>query len=524
MTYNVEDGTNVIWAPLPGSQVLAMSAPVNHILYEGTRGPGKTDTQLMRFRRLVGIGYGKFWRGIIFDRQYRNLEDLISKSQRWFGEFDDGASYSGAGGGGRWRWPTGEELLFRHIKKPNDYWLYHGHEYPYIGWNELTKYPTSELYDVMMSCNRTSYIPRNYPLYIHAEVYREEGQIIRVPRNSPAAMKFLLPEIPLEVFSTTNPFGPGHNWVKRRFIDVAKPGEVLEKRVNVFNPRTQEREDVVKTQVRIFGSYKENIYLNPEYVAELESMSDQNKRRAWLWGDWDVVAGGAFDDLWDPNIHVVPRFPVPKGWHLDRSMDWGSSHPFWVGWWALANGETVKLPDGRNFTPEKGSLVLFNEWYGTEEIGTNKGLLMSAKDVALGIKEKQAAMKNSRFVQGTIYAGPADNQINNVYERNTDTIEKLMEDEGVSWKSSDKGAGSRKNGLQLFRDRLQNALTGEGPAIYFMSHCSAAIGTIPVLPRDEDDPDDVDTTAEDHPWDGTRYRVLAGANRTARELHVTRAR
>jgi len=521
---NVAAGTNVIWAPLPGSQVLALSAPVNHILYEGTRGPGKTDTQLMRFRRLVGRGYGKFWRGIIFDRQYKNLDDLISKSQRWFNEFDDGASYSGAGGGGRWKWPTGEELLFRHIKKPGDYWLYHGHEYPFIGWNELTKYPTSELYDMMMSCNRTSFIPENYPVYIDGERFDAKGEWILVSRRHPRARKVHLQEIPLEVFATTNPFGPGHNWVKRRFIDVARPGEIVERRVNVFNPRTQEREDVVKTQVRIFGSYKENRFLNPEYVAELETMTDQNKRRAWLWGDWDVVAGGAFDDLWNADIHVVPRFSIPSGWHVDRSMDWGSTHPFWIGWWALANGEGVMLPDGRTFCPQPGSLVLIHEWYGSKEIGTNKGLMMSAKDVAKGIVEKESAMKSNKFIKGRVYAGPADNQIGNVHERNTDTIEKIMEDNGVAWKSSDKGSGSRKIGLQLFRDRLEAAVRGEGPGIYFMSHCSAAIGTIPVLPRDEDDQDDVDTTAEDHAWDGVRYRVLAGANRTAKSVEVKRPR
>lgn len=510
---------DVIWEPLPGSQVLALSAPCNHILYEGTRGPGKTDTQLMRFRRLVGRGYGKFWTGIIFDRQYKNLEDIISKSQRWFGEFDDGASFSAAGGGGRWKWPTGERLFFRHIKKTSDYWNYHGHEYPFLGWNELTKYPTSELYDAMMSTNRSSFISESNPVYVDEQELRR-GLWVLVPQNHANAKKMFLPDIPLEVFSTTNPFGPGHNWVKRQFIDAAKPGEVVRKSINVFNPRTQEREDIVRSQVRIFGSYKENRFLSPEYVAELETISDENKRRAWLWGDWDVVAGGAFDDVWQTETHVKPRFRIPSGWVLDRSMDWGSTHPFWVGWWALCNGEGVKLPDGSTFSPVRGSLILFNEWYGTKEIGTNRGLKLSAKDLAIGIKEQEARMKKNEFIRGRIYPGPADNQIGNVNERNTDTIEKIMKDHGITWKSSDKGAGSRKVGLQLFRDRLEAAVKGEGPGIYFMSHCTAAINTIPVLPRDEDEPDDVDTTAEDHPWDGVRYRVLAGSNRTATNVNV----
>ncbi|MWS88876.1 terminase, partial [Escherichia coli] len=61
-----------VWKPLPGSQSLSLSCPCNEILYEGTRGPGKTAAQLARFRRLVGLGYGSFWRGVIFDTEYKN--------------------------------------------------------------------------------------------------------------------------------------------------------------------------------------------------------------------------------------------------------------------------------------------------------------------------------------------------------------------------------------------------------------------------------------------------------------------
>ena len=63
---------NVVLKPQDGSQSLALSCPCNEILYEGTRGPGKTACQLMRFRRLVGIGYGAFWKGVIFDIEYRS--------------------------------------------------------------------------------------------------------------------------------------------------------------------------------------------------------------------------------------------------------------------------------------------------------------------------------------------------------------------------------------------------------------------------------------------------------------------
>ena len=493
---------NVVWRPLEGSQALALSCPAHQILYEGTRGPGKTDAQLMAFRKNVGIGYGRFWRGVIFDREYKNLDDLVSKALPWVPLFQDGARWLSSNSDYKWVWPTGEELLFRQVKRDGDYWNFHGAEFPFIGWNELSKYPMPTLFDAMMSCNRSSFRPEDHPIIVPGD----------------PALRYL-PEIPLVVFATTNPYGPGHNWVKKRFIDVAEPGQLVRRVMNVFNPRTKMRQDIVKYQVRIFGSYKENIYLSPEYVAELESIRDENKRRAWLWGDWDIVAGGALDDVWRQDVHKLPRFKIPKTWRVDRSMDWGSTHPFSIGWWAEANGEEAIMPDGSTFCPPPGTLIRINEWYGSNG-HPNEGVKMSAKNVARGILEREKLMLEQGWIVTKPHPGPADNQIYNVTEKDTDTIAKKMEDEGVIWTKSDKSPGSRINGLQLARDRLEASIDRQGPGLYVCENCRDWISLVPILPRDEKIPDDVDTDAEDHPWDDTRYRVLASDNRTATEIPV----
>lgn len=505
------DKFEAVWTPIPGSsQELAINSRAHITLYAGARGPGKTDTQLMRFRRLVGRGYGAFWRGVIFDREYKNLDDLVNKSRRWFNSFGDGARFLSSAQDYRWVWPTGEELLFRAIKKLDDYWDYHGQEFPFIGWNELCKNPTSELFERMMSCNRSSFRPEDYP--------------VNLPNNK----QELLPPIPLEVFATTNPYGPGHSWVKRRFIDTAPYGVVVKKTIEVFNPQTQKREPITKTQVAIFGSYKENIYLSPEYIHELESITDENLRAAWLWGDWDIVAGGALSDLWRKNIHIIP-YPqwtgrnstfIPSEWVLDRCFDWGSTHPFAVLWFAEANGEEMILADGSTFCPSSGSLIVFHEWYGTKEIGTNVGLKMSAAEIAEGIIVRERLMIEQGIIASLPWPGPADNQIRDVREADVDTIEKKMADKGIHWQSSDKSRGSRVIGLQLVRERLQSAIKREGPAIYFMSNCVATISTLPSLPRDEVHIDDVDTESEDHLYDLVRYRVLKGSNRYAKDIPI----
>lgn len=495
----------IVWEPIPrSSQELALDSRAHVTLYHGTRGPGKTACQLMRFRRRVGMGYGEFWRGIIFDKHFKNLSDLVAQSKRFFSKFDDGAKFLSSASEFKWVWPTGEELLFRHGFKKDDYDQFHGHEYPFIGWNELTKQPSPDFYFKMMSCNRTSFVPS-----MHSPIDNETGK------------RIVLPDIPLEVFATTNSNGPGYGWVKRLFIDPVPAGHILRREVKVFNPRTQAEEIITKTQVAIFGSYRENIYLPPEYVAELESITDENLKAAWLYGSWDVMSGGAFDDVWRHRIHVIPRFNIPAGWRVDRSFDWGSTHPFSVGWFAEANGESVELPDGRIFTPVRGSLILCHEWYGSKDVGTNIGLKMPAAKIAEGIKNREIELMKNGFFTKQPLPGPADNQIRDVREADVETIEQKMASVGIRWTQSDKSPGSRKIGMDLTRERLSAAISGEGPALYIMAGCTAAITLLPTMPRDEENPDDVDTDAEDHAYDMIRYRVLRSSNRFATKLDVS---
>lgn len=492
----------VVWQPLPGSQTLALSCPCEIILYHGTRGPGKTDAQLYRFRRWVGRGYGRHWRGIIFDREYKNLDDLVSKSQRWFPMFGDGARFLSSKSDYKWVWPTGEELMFRAIKKSTDYWGYHGQEFPFIGWNEITKYPTDELFESMMSCNRSSFRPEDFPIIEHKT------------KNIS-----YLPEIPLEVFATCNPYGAGHNWVKRKLIGGRPPGTVHRTSINVFDPKIQERRDVVKTSTHLFGSYKENKYLDAKYIATLESITDKNKKEAWLKGNWDIVAGGMFDDCWDKQVHAVKRFIIPSGWRIDRSFDWGSSKPFSVGWWAESDGSDVILSNGTTVSTIKGDLFRINEWYGWSG-KTNEGLRMLASEIAAGIVEREIGMG----IIGKVRPGPADGSIFDMQNGNSIAVDMAKQVRvrgsiypGVKWLKADKSAGSRKGGWEKMRSFMKSSIPKPGlpretPGLFiFEDECPMFMELVPVLPRDEDDQDDVDTESEDHIGDETRYRILASA-------------
>lgn len=507
--------TKVVWEPLPGSQQLALSCPCNAILYTGTRGPGKTDTQLMYFRSYVGCGYGPFWRGIIFGREYKELDDLVSKSKRWFREFDDGAEFKEAKSDYKWVWPTGEELLFRAADNEAAYWLYHGQEFPYIAWNELTNHKDLKLYDMMMSCNRSSYTPAKDG-FIHPKLKRmfnDDG--IQVPNVSP--FSGTLPDpIPLRVFSTTNPHGVGHAVVKRRFIDVAPFGHIVRVKSIVYSPALEKDVEVERTQVALEGHWRENKYLDVSYIANLLSDPDPNRRAAWAGGSWDIIAGGPFDDVWDEKHHKMPRIIVPSTWYVNRAFDWGSTEPGAYGLWAEASGEEAKLEDGTTFCPPPGSLFQIGELYSGSVGNGNVGDRRGARQWARDILAYENDMREAGWIQHEVLPGPADNQIRSVRDSDTDTIEKLMQDEGVFFTVSDKSPGSRGVGLELMRQRMTAHKVREGAGIAWTWNCAAAIGTIPVLPRDPKKADDVVSSGvEDHMYDQARYRVLEGNNRYA---------
>lgn len=450
----------VAWAPQPGSQTYFVTSPIFETLYEGTRGPGKTNALLMDFCQHVGQGHGKAWRGILFRQSYPALADVVAKSQEWIPRAFHGAKFNESSY--TWRFPDGEELLLRYMERPKDYWSYHGHEYPWIGWDELTNWPDLACYQIMKSCCRSSKanVPRKYR-------------------------------------STANPFGPGHHAVKAYFIDVAPRGVI-------FTDAQQNQ------RVTIHGHWSENAFLmqnDPEYVPRLvqATQDDPDQQAAWIDGNWDVAAGTFFGAVWSRQHHVLAPFAVPQTWRIDRAFDWGSSKPFSVGWWAESDGTTAIMADGSTRHFARGSLFRVGEWYGCQPGKPNVGLGLDGQDIAKGILARQKARWPNRFIQ----PGPADSSIFDVQDGHCigDSFKKA----GVTWLAANKGPGSRKNGWQLIRDRLGAAKRKplEEPGLYVFEECREFIRTVPMMPRDELKPDDVDTKAEDHIGDETRYRVLA---------------
>ena len=462
--------TEAAWAPQPGSQQAFLECPVPEVLYEGTRGPGKTEALLVAFARHVGQGYGKHWRGIIFRRTFPELRDIIGKSLRLFPKIFPKANYNQSAH--YWTFPGGEQLFFGYFDKEIHYWKYHGFEFPFIAWEELTTWPDAFGYKKMMSCWRSSH-----------------------------------PTVPRMYRATTNPYGVGHNWVKKRFrLPI----------VNGMIGPIVNGEDGDPDRVAIHGHLDENQVLlsaEPGYKGKLrQAARNPQELRAWLHGDWDIVAGGMFDDVWDKRCHVVPSFPihlVPDEWPITRAYDHGQSKPFSVGWYAESNGEPINW-NGKVYGGVRGDLFRIAEWYGClpgEE--DNVGLRMLAREIARGILDRE----DDFGIAGRVKVGPADSAIFDVSSTGETSVANEMmtavPGRPLRWEPCNKGKGSRKQGWELCRARLIAAAKypREDPGFFVLDRCAHFLRTIPVAPRSDKDLDDLDTDYEDHIADEWRYRV-----------------
>jgi hypothetical protein len=382
---------------------------------------------------------------------------------------------------------------------------------------DLLKYQGAEIHVLLMD-ELTHFTEKEYR-FLRGRV-RAIGLVI--PHKELAPGLLLSEKLPL-VLCGSNPGSKGHVWVKRAFVDYAPPLQVNKTR----------KIDGGMLRAYIPARLMDNPTLmdnDPDYLERLEGLGDPALIKAMRDGDWNIVAGGAFDDVWEEEHLVLPRFPIPYGWRIDRSFDWGSSHPASVGWWAESNGEDVtyiqrELENGRLIEYEvtrnfpRGSYIRIAEWYMTKELGTNEGLKLSPKEIAEGIKQREASMRSQGWIAGTVLPGPADGQIYQTTRSDIPSIGDTMGEQGVYWIPADKSKGSRVNGFELVRGRMKER---EGPGIFFMNNCRAAISLLPILPRDPDNTEDVDTDAEDHLFDDVRYKVL-GPKPLASKLKVRHA-
>lgn len=416
------------------------------VVYGGARGGGKTDAVLGEWAEHAKA-YGQNAKGLMLRRTQIALQPTIERAKQLYRPL--GATWKEQEK--RFVFRNGATLYFRYLDRDADADNYQGHDYTRVYVEELTQFADPSPLDKIKATLRSG------------------------------------AGVPTGFRATCNPGGPGHTWVKDRYID---PGAWKIQTRTFHNPFTGE--DVSRGQVFIPAKLSDNpqlLHNDPGYVANLYMSGSKALVKAWLEGDWDVIEG-AFFDCWDSGKHILTPFAIPADWLRFRSFDWGSAAPFSVGWWAVAGDDYKGIP--------RGALIRYREWYGASAPG--KGLKLTTEEVAHGIVERDQSEKITYSVADpAIFAedgGPARSE---VFARN-----------GVHFQRADNQRVPR-NGAMGGWDEMRQRLKGQDavPMIYAFETCRASIRTIPSLPHDPKRPEDIDTSAEDHAADEWRYACMS---------------
>ena len=354
-------------------------------------------------------------------RSMPQLLENIDRAMRMFPKFDPDAVYSRERH--CWTFSSGYKMTFGHCREKDSHQDYLSKQYTHLGLDEAYQF----------------------------EEFQLDELDARVRSADPVLMLLLRTRL------MSNP-APG--WLKDRFVTPEPKGNVV-LRQKVFNPRTGT------------NSYRTRLFLpallrdNPDkdFVAqyELRLLSKPSHMRArYLYGDWDSVEGGYFEDDYNPAVHVIDPFKIPRDWPKFRSMDWGFKAPGVIGWFAMDPDENLYQFYEFNFR------------------------LMKDEEVAKRVVdiEKRFGFWNKRKNMSRI-TGVADTQL---WEERGDSGRSKAEafaHYGVYWQAADKASISRN--AERIAARLRDHDRDKQPGLVLFRDCKKSQEMFASIGVDEND-------------------------------------
>ena len=439
-----EEEVNVIFRPNAGPQTEFLAASEREVLYGGAAGGGKSYAMLADPLRFMG--HPQF-SGLLLRHTTEELRELIWKSQEMYPKIWPGIKWSERKM--QWNAPSGARLWFSYLDRDEDALRYQGLAFSWVGFDELTQWPTPFAWNYMRSRLRST--AQDLPVFMRA---------------------------------TTNPGGPGHSWVKKMFIDPAPAGKAfwatdIDSAQTLVYPKGHSKEGQPLFKRRFIPAMlTDNPYLadQGDYEAMLLSLPE-HQRKQLLEGNWDAAEGAAFPEFSRAH-HVIEPFDIPRNWVKFRAGDYGYGSYSAVVWFAVSPDE---------------QLVVYRELYVSKVLATDLA------DIILDLESED----------GNIKYGVLDSSC---WHKRGDTGPSLAEQmtmKGCRWRPSDRSAGSRISGKNELHRRLQIDEFSGVPRLVFFNTCTNLIAQLPILPLDKKTHEDVDTKSEDHLYDALRYGVMS---------------
>lgn len=259
------------------------------------------------------------------------------------------------------------------------------------------------------------------------------------------------------IYFTCNPGGPGHYYIKRLFLDREYEGAEKPEDYEFILALVYDNEILMQN--------------NPDYIQMLNNMP-ADMIQAHRDGDWDALSGAYFKEF-KRDVHVIEPFVIPSHWYIYFVMDYGLD--CLAGYWVADDHD--------------GHYYFIKEVWETD-------LIISA--AARRIHE----VTGEDTVQ--YYYAPPD-----MKARAKDTGKTALELFGENGIPLTMTRNDRVEGWLCVKEMLKvYEVDGVKTAsLKIFSNCTKLIRHIPLVQRDEKNPNDVSNTPHEltHSVDALRY-------------------
>lgn len=270
------------------------------------------------------------------------------------------------------------------------------------------------------------------------------------------------------MYTSFNPGGQGHEFVKKRYVIPFRKNE--------------------QVATRFIGStYKNNPNLNKEYIDYLENLTG-DLGRAWREGDWDLFSGQVFSEFSYLKHVIRPIIPAKAHDHY-LSFDWGYSEKSKFACY-LSAVIKMKTEDGQNFQ----RIITYKEWAGNQKSPHEWASIIYRDCQAMGITPTRGIGDSSMF-------NPQSDGGRSISDLMRDKWRELHKDH---WTIMEPGTKNRLGRVATVHNWLS---IGPDDLPYWMitETCPYIIESLPALIYDELKVDDVNTKLDDHGYDSISY-------------------
>jgi hypothetical protein len=429
-------------------------------LFGGAAGPGKTLAILFEAIKIAAQKYDQPVNTLILRRTFSELQGVIDTFMRLvprdlYRSYNDSKHIV--------RWKNGSSTRFGFAAKEKDIWQYQGHEYIFVGWDELTQF-TLKQWQLMSAWCRS-------------------------------------PQGPGKMAGATNPIGPGHAWVNALWRKkVRAPGMEADAEYNPaeyeFFPATLADNPVYSADTPAGRSYRSKLDALPAHL-----------RKALKEGRWDILAGVYFENFNAETMVIRPETMPLRPWSPRwLSIDWGFDHPAAVYW--HATGE-----DGVTYTYREFVVRKLGPRSLAHEIMDRSRIPEWQRQNPVPGQNRNATHENI----SEIWLSP------DAYAKRTDedTIARQMEQvfTANNFPAPSPADNDRRGGWMLMYQMLDSGTWKLG------SSCPDLVEILPQLQRDyEHDVEDILKVDGDDPADSARYGIKSrlSPGREPSEVRIAR--